>query len=429
MEGKVSSDLFEVAKRIIPGGVNSPVRAFKAVKGVPPFIEKARGCKIYDVDGREYIDYVGSWGPMILGHCHPRIERALKEAVEKGTSYGAPTRHEVELARLVVDAYPSIEKVRMVNSGTEATMSALRLARAFTGRNKIIKFEGCYHGHSDSLLVKAGSGATTLGVPTSPGVPPEVAQDTCVARFNDLDSVKEIMEACGEEVAAVILEPIPGNMGVILPERAFLEGLKEMTERYGALLIFDEVMTGFRVAYGGAQEVYGIRPDLTCLGKVIGGGLPVGAFGGRKEIMELLAPEGPVYQAGTLSGNPLAMRAGIETLKILQDRQVYSRLEEGTRKLCDGLRRVMERHGLPYHIARAGSMFTLFFTEGPVRNYQDALRSDTELFARFHRGMLDRGIYLPPSQFEAAFLSIAHGEEEIERTIEAAEDTIGVLRG
>lgn len=429
MINTTSLNLFEEAKKLIPGGVNSPVRAFKAVEGLPPFIERARGSKIYDVDGNEYIDYVGSWGPMILGHSHPEVEEALKEAIERGTSYGAPTRLEVELARLIVEAYPSIEMVRMVNSGTEATMSALRLARAFTKRDKIIKFEGCYHGHSDSLLVKAGSGATTLGVPTSPGVPSQLAKDTCVARFNDMDSVREIMDTCGEEVAAVILEPIPGNMGVILPEKGFLEGLREITEEYGSLLIFDEVMTGFRVAYGGAQELYGIRPDLTCLGKIIGGGLPVGAFGGRKEIMGLLAPEGPVYQAGTLSGNPLAMTAGIETIKILKNSGTYKKLEENTRNLCNGLREITERYRVTSHITQAGSMFTLFFTEGPVRNYQDALKSDTTLFARFHKGMLKRGIYLPPSQFEAAFISLAHTEEDIRKTIEAAEEVVKGLQG
>ena len=424
----ISRSLFKEAKRHIPGGVNSPVRAFKAVSGSPPFIARAEGSRIYDVDGNEYIDYVGSWGPMILGHCHPKVKEALKEAVDRGTSYGAPTALEVELARLIKEAYPSIEMVRMVNSGTEATMSALRVARAFTGRNKIIKFEGCYHGHSDSLLVKAGSGATTLGVPTSPGVPAHIAGDTCVARFNDLESVREIMEAHRDEVAAVIIEPIPGNMGVILPEAGFLQGLRELTEQQGSLLIFDEVMSGFRVAYGGAQGLYGIKPDLTCLGKIIGGGLPVGAFGGRRDVMGLLAPEGPVYQAGTLSGNPLAMTAGIETLKLLREGEIYRDLEEKTERLCKGLEEVLRGKGVPFHITRAGSMFTLFFTEGPVKDYQDALRSDTSLFARFHKGMLERGVYLPPSQFEAAFLSLAHTQEDIERTIEAAGETIEGLR-
>ncbi len=423
-----SQRLLLEARNFIPGGVNSPVRAFRAVGGTPPFIDRADGASIYDVDGNEYIDYVGSWGPMILGHRHPRVVSALKAAIDRGTSYGAPTRQEVELAKLVVDAYPSIEMVRMVNSGTEATMSALRLARGFTKRDKVIKFEGCYHGHVDSLLVKAGSGATTLGVPTSPGVPSEIAATTYTAIFNDIDSVKEIMDKDGTDIAAVILEPVPGNMGVIEPDEGFLKGLKNLCMENGSLLIFDEVMSGFRVSYGGAQELYGITPDLTCLGKIIGGGLPVGAFGGRRDIMGMLAPEGPVYQAGTLSGNPLAMTAGIETLKILKDREVYTTLEERTKSLCNGLKAIADSNGIDIHISQVGSMFTLFFSDRPVRNYTDALKCDLDRFSRYHQGMLREGVYLPPSQFEAVFVSIAHTEEVIEKTLGAAEKVFRELK-
>ena len=423
----VSQKLLEDAKKFIPGGVNSPVRAFKAVGGTPPFIEKAKGCRIYDVDGKEYIDYVGSWGPMILGHCNSKIIDALKKAVDKGTSYGAPTPEEVELAKLVVEAYPSIEMVRMVNSGTEATMSALRLARGYTKRDKIVKFEGCYHGHVDSLLVKAGSGATTLGVPTSPGVPSDIAGTTYTAVFNDVESLRRIMDKYGEEIAAVILEPVPGNMGVIQPDKDFLTGVKDLCKEHGSLLIFDEVMSGFRVSYGGAQELFGIVPDLTCLGKIIGGGLPVGAFGGRKDIMSLLAPAGPVYQAGTLSGNPLAMTAGIETLKILKEGNIYNSLDKTSALLCDGLKEIAKSKGIPAYISRVGSMFTLFFNEAPVRNYNDALDCNLDRFSNFHNGMLSNGVYLPPSQFEAVFVSITHTEEIIEKTLKTAKEVFSTL--
>ncbi|MFQ5901849.1 MAG: glutamate-1-semialdehyde 2,1-aminomutase [Thermodesulfobacteriota bacterium] len=419
--------LFEEAKRYIPGGVNSPVRAFKAVKGTPPFITRASGSRIYDADGNEYIDYISSWGPMILGHVYPEIVNALKKRVDYGTSYGAPTHQEVELARLVINAYPSMDKVRMVNSGTEATMSALRLARAYTNREKIIKFEGCYHGHSDSLLVKAGSGAITLGVPNSPGVTAGATKDTLTASYNGLSSVESIMEKEGGSIAAIILEPVPGNMGVISPQKGFLEGIKKICSRNKTVLIFDEVMTGFRVSYGGVQGLYDINPDMTCLGKIIGGGLPVGAFGGRNEIMSLLAPEGPVYQAGTLSGNPLAMTAGIETLKTLKDGNIYEGLEEKTSFLCSGLKELARDKGLPIHIGRVGSMFTLFFTTETVQNYEDALKCDLELFSAYHQEMLKRGIYLPPSQFEAIFLSSSHSMEDIEKTLKAAEEVFDAI--
>ncbi len=412
--------LYKKAVELMPGGVNSPVRAFKAVGGNPLFIARAKGSKIYDVDGNEFIDYVLSWGPMILGHSHPEVVRALKKAIENGTSYGAPTALEIELAQLIKKAYPSIEKVRMVNSGTEATMSAIRVARAFTKRNKIIKFEGCYHGHADGLLVKAGSGATTFGLPDSPGVPEDYARNTITLPFNNLSAVREVVEREWRDIACIILEPVVGNIGCVLPRAGFLEGLRELTERYGIVLIFDEVMTGFRVSFGGAQAYYGIKPDLTCLGKVIGGGLPVGAYGGRREIMSMVAPEGPVYQAGTLSGNPLAMTAGIVTLKILSKRSTYKVLEERASVLEEGLKDASKRAGIPTRFYRAGTMFCTYFTERDVVDYETAKTSDTERFARFFRGMLEKGIYLAPSQFEAGFLSIAHSEKDIERTVDSA---------
>lgn len=420
MKTAKSKKLFAQAVKYIPGGVNSPVRAFKSVGGEPIFIERARGSKIYDADGNEYIDYVLSWGPMILGHAHSQVTRALKKAIDKGTSFGAPTSLEIELARLITKAIPSIEVVRMVNSGTEATMSAIRLARGYTERNKIIKFEGCYHGHADGLLVKAGSGAATLGVPDSLGVPEDYARNTITAPFNDLKAVREVMEREGRDIACVIVEPVPGNMGVVPPVDGFLEGLRKLTDENGILLIFDEVMSGFRVSYGGAQELYGIRPDLTCLGKIIGGGLPVGAYGGRREIMEKIAPIGPVYQAGTLSGNPLAMTAGIETLKILSKRGLYKRLDEASGYLSKGLRKEAGRAGVPTYSARIGSMLCLFFNSGEVRDYASAKRSDTKRFAKFFLVMLDEGINLAPSQFEAVFLSIAHTEKDLDKTIVAA---------
>ena len=419
MTTRRSAQLLRKAAKLIPGGVNSPVRAFKAVGGRPVFISRARGSKIYDVDGRSYIDYVGSWGPMILGHAHPEVSRALKKAVTRGTSFGAPTELEVELAELVLGAFPSMDMVRFVNSGTEATMSALRLARACTKRDRIIKFEGCYHGHADSLLVKAGSGAATLGVPDSPGVPRDIAKNTYNAVYNDLDSVEKIFKRDPEGVACVIVEGVPGNMGVVTPRKGFLQGLKKLTRRYGALLIMDEVMSGFRLCYGGAQNVYNVNPDITCLGKVIGGGLPVGAFGGKRRIMEMLAPSGPVYQAGTLSGNPLAMTAGIETLKLLKKRGTYERLIRTTTTLCEGIRAIASAKGISCNVAQAGSMFTLFFSEKPVENYGDARNSDLKRFARYFKKMLGHGINLPPSQFEAAFVSLAHTKTDLERTWDA----------
>ncbi|WP_306534389.1 glutamate-1-semialdehyde 2,1-aminomutase [Geobacter sp.] len=415
-----SKELFAKAQVIIPGGVNSPVRAFKSVGAEPIFIKKASGSRIVDADDNSYIDYVGSWGPMILGHCHPQIVLSVQRALESGSSFGAPTELEITLAEMVVAAVPSIEMVRMVSSGTEATMSAIRLARGFTGRDKIIKFSGCYHGHADSLLVKAGSGAATFGVPDSPGVPKDFAQHTLTATFNDLESVKELIAANSGEVACIIVEPIAGNMGTVPPCAGFLEGLRETCTNNGIILIFDEVMTGFRVAYGGAQERYGVTPDMTTLGKIIGGGLPVGAFGGKQEIMKQLSPSGGVYQAGTLSGNPLAMTAGIETLKLLQTEGFYSRLEEKSRILGDGIADAARRAGYPIYSTRVGSMFCSFFTNGEVHDWTSAATCDTKAFATFFRAMLEEGIYLAPSQFETAFVSSAHSDEDIEKTIAAA---------
>lgn len=420
MNTETSKKLFADARALIPGGVNSPVRAFKAVGGDPLFIARAQGSRVYDVDGNEYIDYVGSWGPMIVGHAHPQVVEALKAAVERGTSYGAPTELEIKLAKMVVEAVPTIEVVRMVNSGTEATMSAIRLARGATGRDKIIKFAGCYHGHADGLLVKAGSGATTLGVPTSPGVPADYARNTLTLAFNDLDALAETFAAEGPQIAGVILEPVPGNMGCVIPKKGFLEGLRELTTAHGALLIFDEVMTGFRLAYGGAQELFGINPDLTCLGKVIGGGLPVGAYGGRRDLMEQMAPEGPIYQAGTLSGNPLAMTAGIETLKLCKQEGFYERLEELSSALAAGLEEASRQAGLNLTFKRVGSMLCCYFTDQDVFDYDSALGCDTEAFGRFFQLMLERGVNLAPSQFEAGFVSAAHTEDDIEATVEAA---------
>ncbi|GAB4367632.1 MAG: glutamate-1-semialdehyde 2,1-aminomutase [Calditrichia bacterium] len=414
-----SRNLFTRAQKVIPGGVNSPVRAFKSVGTSPLFLTHGKGSKIYDVDGNEYIDYVGSWGPLILGYSHPTVVEALQKEVEKATSFGAPTELEVELAELIVEMVPSIEMVRLVNSGTEATMSAIRLARGYTGRDKIVKFVGCYHGHGDSFLIQAGSGATTLGVPNSPGVTRGTISDTLLADFNDIASVETLFRKFGEEIAAVILEPVAGNMGVIPPEPGFLEGLRRLTSQHGSLLIFDEVMTGFRVARGGAQELYGVMPDLTTLGKIIGGGLPVGAYGGKREIMEQVAPVGAVYQAGTLSGNPLAVRAGLETLKLVNQAGFYEKLEESARILDSGIRENIRKVGAPLFTTRVGSMSCLFFTDGPVKDYASATRSDTERFGAYFRAMLQKGIYLAPSQFEAAFISAAHTEEELNKTIDA----------
>ena len=416
----ISEKLFQKAKKCIPGGVNSPVRAGQAVGIDPPFISKANGCVIWDVDGNEYIDYVCSWGPMILGHAHPEIVKALEERVKLGTSYGAPTELEVAMADIIVEMVPSIEMVRMVNSGTEATMSAIRLARGYTGREKIIKFDGCYHGHADSLLVSAGSGLATLGIPGSPGVPQDLARHTISLPFNNIENVSQAFNKFGPEIAAVIVEPIPGNMGVINPDQAFLKGLRELTNEYGALLIFDEVISGFRVAIGGAQELYDIMPDLTCLGKIIGGGLPVGAYGGKKEIMTRMAPQGNVYQAGTLSGNPLAMAAGLTTLKILKEKSPYDDLEKKGDMLFSGLKRVAEAAGVNVVINRVGSMGSLFFTDEPVTDFETAKASDENQFKRYFRSMLDQGIYLAPSPYEAAFLSTAHSEETVRKTIECA---------
>lgn len=420
-----SDKLFAEAKRYIPGGVDSPVRAFRAVGGRPLFISKGQGSHIYDVDGNAYIDYVCSWGPLILGHAHPRIIAALNNVIEKGTSFGAPTERETILARMITSAMPSMELVRFVNSGTEATMSALRLARAFTGRDKIVKFSGCYHGHSDGLLAKAGSGITTLGLPDSAGVTKAYTRNTVVAAYNNLDGVKRIFSRFGRQIAAIIIEPVAANMGVVLPRPGFLEGLRRISADNGSLLIFDEVITGFRLAYGGAQSVYKVTPDLTCLGKIIGGGLPVGAYGGRKDIMELVAPLGPVYQAGTLSGNPLAMAAGIEALSILSEPNTYEKLDMRTKMLAQRLERAAAKAGVKLSIARAGSMLTPFFNARGVTDYDSALSSDTALYARFFNHMLEQGIYLPPSQFEAVFTSLAHTEEDIEKTLAAASLAFG----
>jgi len=418
-----SIELFKQAQKILPGGVDSPVRAFRAVGGQPLFIEQGAGAYLHDVDGNRYIDYVLSWGPLILGHAYSEVVAAVKQAAELGTSYGAPSPLEIKLARWVQKFMPNLEMLRFVNSGTEATMTALRLARAYTQRNKIIKFEGCYHGHADLLLVQAGSGVATLGLPDSPGVPPATVQDTLVARYNDLDTVQALFEAYPEEIAAVILEPVAGNMGVVLPQDGFLQVLRALTTEYGALLIFDEVMTGFRVHPSGAQALYNIQPDLTTLGKVIGGGLPVGAYGGKREIMSMIAPAGPVYQAGTLSGNPLAMAAGIATLKALDQTGLWESLENSSQKLAEGIGKAAKDAGVPIWQNRAGTMFSTFFTENPVSDWASAKRSDLETFGKFFQGMLQRGVYLAPSQFEAGFMSAAHSEAEIEATIEAARET------
>jgi len=417
---------FEKAKRFMPGGVNSPVRAFKAVGLTPVVIERGKGSRIYDIDGQSYIDYVLSWGPLIVGHAHPEVVEAIRRTAENGTSFGAPTELETALAELVCERVPSVEMVRMVNSGTEATMSALRLARGFTGRSKILKFEGCYHGHADSLLIKAGSGVATLGLPDSPGVPPATAGNTITAPYNDLDAVRLAFEMYGEDIAAVIVEPVAGNMGTVPPKPGFLEGLRELTRRYGSLLIFDEVMTGFRVHYHSAQGLYGVTPDLTCLGKVLGGGLPVGAYGGRRDIMEMVAPSGPVYQAGTLSGNPLAMAAGYATLKLMT-REAYERLERLSRRLKEGLERNARELGIPQTVNAVGAMINPFFTEGPVVDYATAKQSDLDRFRRVFAALLDRGVYIPASQFEAWFLSIVHTEEDIDRTVEAHREALRTL--
>jgi glutamate-1-semialdehyde 2,1-aminomutase len=425
--GTKSKALFDKAKSLIPGGVNSPVRAGRAVGIDPRFISRAKGCFLWDVDGKRYIDYVCSWGPMILGHSHPKVVEALEERISKGTSYGAPTRLEVEMAETIVDMVPSVKMVRMVNSGTEATMSAIRLARGYTGREKIVKFEGCYHGHADSLLVSAGSGLATFAIPGCPGVPANLAGHTLSLPFNDLPRFREAMEKHGPEIAAVIVEPIPGNMGVVLPDMAFLKGLRDLTAKYSALLIFDEVISGFRVSPGGAQELYGVMPDLTCLGKIIGGGLPVGAYGGRKEIMQSMAPEGNIYQAGTLSGNPLAMAAGLATLKELRKADVYDELEKKSAKLFSGLEDAARAAGLSVVVNRVGSMGSLFFKDKAITDFAAVKASDAQKFRRFYADMLGEGVYLAPSAFEAWFVSTAHDVKSIEKTIESAAKSFAIL--
>jgi glutamate-1-semialdehyde 2,1-aminomutase len=422
-----SEEIFASAQKIMPGGVNSPVRAFKSVGGQPIVFDRVKGAYAWDVDGNQYIDYVGSWGPAICGHAHPDVINALKAALEKGTSFGAPCLLENILAEMVIDAVPSVEMVRFVNSGTEACLSVLRLMRAFTGREKLIKFEGCYHGHGDMFLVKAGSGVATLGLPDSPGVPKSVTISTLTAPYNDLEAVKQLFNENPGEIAGVILEPIVGNAGFIPPDGGFLEGLRVLTRENGALLVFDEVMTGFRIAYGGVQEKFGVIPDLTTLGKVIGGGLPVGAYGGRRDIMSMVAPAGPMYQAGTLSGNPLAMTAGIKTLELLQKPGTYEYLDKITKKLSNGLLQIAKETGHAACGGQISGMFGLFFTPGPVHNYEDAKKSDLAKFSRFHRGMLERGIYLAPSQFEAGFTSLAHTDEDIDKTLAAAREVMSSL--
>jgi len=423
-----SEEIFSAAQKLMPGGVSSPVRAFKSVGGQPVVFDRVEGAYAYDVDGNRYIDYIGTWGPAICGHANPQVIGALHDALGKGTSFGAPSALENVLAEMVIDAVPSVEMVRFVNSGTEACMSVLRLMRAFTGREKIVKFEGCYHGHADMFLVKAGSGVATLGLPDSPGVPKSATSATLTAPYNDLEAVKKLFAENADEIAGVILEPVVGNSGFIVPDAGFLEGLREITKENGSLLVFDEVMTGFRIAYGGAQEKFGVTPDLTTMGKVIGGGLPVGAYGGRADIMGMVAPAGPMYQAGTLSGNPLAMTAGIETLKILQQPGTYEQLDRITTKLAEGMLEVAKETG---HVACGGhlsAMFGFFFTEGPVHSFEDAKKSDIEKFGKFHRGMLEHGVYLAPSQYEAGFTSLAHTDADVDATLAAAREVLSNIK-
>jgi len=422
-----SKILFEKAKKLIPGGVNSPVRAGKSVGMDPPFIASAKGALIWDADGNEYIDYVASWGPMILGHAHPEVLEAVIKSAERGTSYGAPTEGEVTMAQAIVDRVASVETLRMVNSGTEATMSAIRLARGYTGRDKIVKFDGCYHGHADSLLVSAGSGLATLGIPGSPGVPEDVARHTISLPYNNISAVETAFDRFGSEIACVIVEPVPGNMGVIIPDQTFLEGLRRITEQHGAVLVFDEVITGFRLSQGGAQEILGITPDLTCFGKIIGGGLPVGAYGGKAEIMARIAPDGDVYQAGTLSGNPLAMAAGVATLNILKREDPYGELNGKCEALFKGLEKAAQKAGIPVTVNRMGSLGTLFFTPETVTDFITAQTGNPDIFRQYFRNMLDRGIYLAPSPFETTFLSMAHTTEMIEETIHRAAETFEII--
>ncbi|MDD2366508.1 MAG: glutamate-1-semialdehyde 2,1-aminomutase [Desulfuromonadaceae bacterium] len=427
MNHERSTTLFKLAKAAIPGGVNSPVRAFKSVGTDPLFIKRASGSHIFDEDNNTFIDYVGSWGPMIVGHCNPEVIKAVQDTMASGASFGAPTERETVLANMVIDAVPSIEMVRMVSSGTEATMSAIRLARGYTGRDKILKFSGCYHGHSDSLLVKAGSGAATFGVPDSPGVPADFAKHTLTAEFNSLESVLSLVSKNKDSIACIIVEPIAGNMGTVPPREGFLEGLRKICTDEGILLIFDEVMSGFRVAYGGAQEVYGVTPDMTTLGKIIGGGLPVGAFGGRRDIMEKLSPSGGIYQAGTLSGNPLAMSAGIATLSILKQPDFYKKLEEKSLAVADGISNAARKAGYPIYSTRVGSMFCAFFNKNEVYDWTTASQCDTQSFAKYFISMLEEGVYLAPSQFETAFVSAAHTDSDIENTIAAAEKSFKLI--
>lgn len=423
-----SDQLFEKAKHVIPGGVNSPVRAFKAVGANPLFISKANGAYMTDADDNQFIDLINSWGPMILGHAHPAIEKAISSTLKGSVSFGAPSASEVEMGEIICSMVPSVEKVRMVNSGTEATMSAIRLARGYTGKAKIIKFEGCYHGHGDSFLIAAGSGALTMGIPNSPGVTEGVAQDTLIARFNDLGSVEELVKANRDQIAALIVEPVPGNMGCVLPREGFLQGLRDLCSHEGIVLVFDEVMSGFRLAPGGAQELFKVNPDLTTLGKIIGGGMPVGAFGGRQEIMDYLAPEGPVYQAGTLSGNPIAMAAGLTMLKYLKsNQQVYSKLDQTTSHIASGIKRQLDKLGLPYKINQIGSMMSLFFTSQPVYDYETAASSETGLFTQYFQSMLSSGVYLPPSQFESWFISTSITEEISDQILEASFKSLQAL--
>lgn len=426
MNHSKSSSLFSRALKSIPGGVNSPVRAFRSVELSPLFIEKANGSRVFDADGSEYIDYVGSWGPMILGHAHPDIVETLCKTAVQGLSFGAPTELEVLLAEKIKSFVPSMDQVRMVSSGTEATMSAIRVARGFTGRDKIIKFSGCYHGHADHLLVKAGSGATTLGSPDSPGVPKSFASETLIAKYNNLDEVKTLVMQFPDEIAAIILEPVAGNMGVISPQKGFLEGLRNICDEYGIVLIFDEVMTGFRVAKGGAQELFNIKPDMTTLGKIIGGGMPVGAYGGKQEIMNIVSPAGAVYQAGTLSGNPLAMAVGLKTLSLLEAEHFYPNLFQQTNKLVSGLETTFKSHQVPYRITQMGAMFGFFFIDRDVQCYEDALQCDTELFAKLFKGLIQEGIYIAPSAFEALFVSAAHSNDDIHKTLAAFDKSLAL---
>ncbi len=421
MQKEKSIEIFKKALELFPGGVNSPVRAFKAVGGQPLIIKSAKGSKIYDADGNEYIDYVLSWGPMILGHANSKVIASVKKAIANGFGFGAPTEIENTLAELIIEAMPNIEKIRMVNSGTEATMSAIRLARGYTARKKIIKFSGCYHGHADSLLVKAGSGAATLGIPDSLGVPSELAALTITIDYNDLEGVKKAVIENKNEIAAIILEPVCGNMGVVLPDKNFLSGLRDLCSEEKIVLIFDEVMTGFRVAFNGAQGIFNIKPDLTALGKIIGGGLPVGAYGGKREIMDLVAPIGGVYQAGTLSGNPVAMSAGIETLKLLKNKGVYEKLEKKSKKLCNSIQNLAQKYNIPLFSVRCGSMFSCYFTKEEVKDYNSALKSNLEYFQIYFRNMIENGVNIAPSQFEAGFMSLAHSDKDIEKTIQASE--------